>query len=114
MGLTHVRIKDFKIKKIIINKTKNKRHGVVYNLKPYYSCKFFILSGASHTSLLISVSVHSVNTHKGEHTQWPMNQWSEELFPGSSLLTQIMILDMSSPHGSPGGSISLSSWPLCC
>lgn len=33
-----------------------------------------------------------VNIHKGEHTQCPVNNWSEELFTGLSLLTQAMTL----------------------
>ena len=41
-----------------------------------------------------------------------MSHWSEELLAGSSLLAHAVALDMSSSHGSPGGSIGLSSWPF--
>lgn len=59
------------------------------------------------------MSVQLVNIQKGEHTQCPMSHWSEEFLAGPSLLTQSLILDMSSPHVSPDRSISLSSWPFC-
>lgn len=59
------------------------------------------------------MSIQLVNIQKGEHTQCPVSQWSEEFLAGPSLLTQALILDMSSPHVSLDRSISLSSWPFC-
>ena len=73
----------------------------------------FILSKASLTCLLISVTVHWVSIHKGGHSQCPMSHWNVELLAGPLELTQVMTMDMIIPHGPPDGFISLSSWPFC-
>ena len=82
-------------------------------MKPKHSHQSFILSKACLTCLLISVTVHWINAHKGEHSQCPMSHWSDELLAGPSRLTQVMTMDMIIPLGPPGGPISLSSWPFC-
>lgn len=84
---------------------KRLRHWIVYDMKHYHLIKFCILSGLSLPFALISEADHWVNTQGNIlSVQWAI----EELLVGPSLLIQIMILDMTSPHASPAVSISLS------
>lgn len=84
-------LSQFKPQQSLVYDEKAQRGSwVIYDLKPYYSCQLFILSGVSLTSLLISVAAQWVKTYKEKYTQWPTNHWKVELLAGSSVQTQTM------------------------